>query len=354
MAGIPDMMPLSALSIPGTHNSHTHYRALPSVRCQHVDVKTQLDNGIRFLDIRLQPVHATDTTKKDLYLVHGAFPVSLTGPKYFEPVLETCYDFLVAHPSETILISLKREGIGNATDEHLAHILDKHYITPHSSKWYTAPWTPYLGAVRGKLILLRRYNTTVTASPATPTPTKPTTGIDATAWPHNATHALFPSHAPTSSTQLCLQDACDLQHPTLLPTKIAHCTAHLARAASLTHPIPGATTDATNPVPPAPLHLNFLSASNFWNKRCWPGSVARVVNRSAEEWVCGAHHLEEGAEGGGSGGRGKRRRKEGDGGTGIVVMDWVGEGAGGWDLVRLIVGCNMGVLGKVGGEEWWW
>ena len=139
MAGIPDMMPLSALSIPGTHNSHTHYRALPSVRCQHVDVKTQLDNGIRFLDIRLQPVHATDTTKKDLYLVHGAFPVSLTGPKYFEPVLETCYDFLVAHPSETILISLKREGIGNATDEHLAHILDKHYITPHSSKWYTAP-----------------------------------------------------------------------------------------------------------------------------------------------------------------------------------------------------------------------
>ena len=82
--------------------------------------------------------------------------------------------------------------------------------------------------------------------------------------------------------------------------------------------------------------------------------MARVVNRSAEEWVCGAHHLEEGAEGGGSGGRGKRRRKEGDGGTGIVVMDWVGEGVGGWDLVRLIVGCNMGVLGKVGGEEWWW
>ena len=91
MQKIPDEFPLSALSIPGTHNSHTHYRALPSVKCQCVDVKTQLERGIRFLDIRAQPAHATDAGKKDMYLVHGAFPVSLTGAKYLAPVLETCY-----------------------------------------------------------------------------------------------------------------------------------------------------------------------------------------------------------------------------------------------------------------------
>lgn len=38
-----------------------------------------------------------------------------------------------------------------------------------------------------------------------------------------------------------------------------------------------------------------------------------------------------------------REAKMGDGGTGVLVMDFVGE-SGDWDLVRLVVGANMGVL----------
>lgn len=38
--------------------------------------------------------------------------------------------------------------------------------------------------------------------------------------------------------------------------------------------------------------------------------------------------------------------KEGDGGVGVVIMDMVGEG-GDWDLVRLIISLNMGILWKV-------
>ena len=60
MKVLPDTLPLSGISIPGTHNSHTHYHALPSVRCQVLDVRTQLENGIRFLDVRVQPAHSTD------------------------------------------------------------------------------------------------------------------------------------------------------------------------------------------------------------------------------------------------------------------------------------------------------
>lgn len=60
MSKLSSSLPLSSLSIPGTHNSHTCYRALPSVRCQIVSVKDQLESGIRFLDIRVQPSHATD------------------------------------------------------------------------------------------------------------------------------------------------------------------------------------------------------------------------------------------------------------------------------------------------------
>jgi 1-phosphatidylinositol phosphodiesterase len=341
MSTLPDTLPLSAISIPGTHNSHTSYRALPSVRCQVADIKSQLEHGIRFLDIRLQPAHATDASKKDLYLVHGAFPISLTGPKYFAPVLQTCYDFLTANPSETLLISLKREGVGSATDAHLAQILEQHYLGPDSAKWHLDPSLPYLGAVRGKLVLVRRY--------ATPTPTA---GLDATPWPHNATHALFPQ---SPSPVFCLQDFCEIMVPETIPTKIQHVNEQLVRAAACHHHIPGVTTDKANPVPPGPLYLNFLSGSNFWKKACWPENIAKVVNRGMEEWLCVGHHVEEKgntstkhpeelkARGGVV-----RRRGEGDGCTGVVVMDRVGEGED-WDLVRLVVGMNVGVLGRMGG-----
>ncbi|XP_014559400.1 hypothetical protein COCVIDRAFT_92112 [Bipolaris victoriae FI3] len=322
MSTLPDNLPLSAISIPGTHNSHTHYRALPSVRCQVHDIKTQLENGIRFLDIRVQPIHATDTSKKELYLVHGAFPISLTGPKYLAPILQTCYNFLAAHPSETLLVSLKREGVGSATDDHLATILQKHYITPNSTRWYTQNKTPYLSSVRGKLILLRRY--TISPPPSN-NPNEKLAGLDATAWPHNSTHALF-SSSPTQSS-FCLQDYCEVLVPSLIPEKLHHCTEHLARAAAVTHPIPGVTTDASHPVPPAPLHLNFLSASNFWKRACWPSAIAKVVNEGVERGMF------------------RKRQENGDGSTGVVIMDCVGEN-GDWDLVRLVIGMNMGVLLK--------
>ena len=350
MKELPDNLPISAISIPGAHNSHTHYRALPSVRCQVVDIQKQLDNGVRFLDIRLQPVHATDASKKDLYLVHGAFPISLTGPKYFEPILQTCYDFLSTHPSETLIISLKREGVGSATDEHLAHILETHYIAPHASKWYTGTTIPYLGSVRGKLILLRRYTT----SPATSYK-----GLDATSWPHNATHALFPA---SSTPTFCLQDFCEVLHQNLIRTKIQHCNDHLVRAAQCHHHIPGVNTDPRNPVSPAPLYLNFLSASNFWKRSCWPQVIAREVNRRMEEWLCEGHGLEGcgvaattrfpevnvGGQDGAGEGVVRRRLRDGDAGTGVVVMDGLGEN-GDWELVRLVVGMNMGVLMKMKG-----
>jgi 1-phosphatidylinositol phosphodiesterase len=348
MSALPDTLPLSAISIPGTHNSHTSYRALPSVRCQVVNIQSQLEHGIRFLDIRLQPTHATDASKPDLYLVHGAFPISLTGPKYFAPILQTCYDFLAAHPSETLLMSLKREGVGSATDAHLAEILERHYIGPDRAKWHLDPSLPYLGAIRGKILLVRRY--------ATPTPTLPA-GLDATPWPHNTTHALFPETQPPL---FCLQDFCEIMVPETISTKIKHVNEHLVRAAACHHHIPGVTTDKANPVPPGPLYLNFLSGSNFWKKACWPENIAKVVNRGMEEWLCVGHHVQ---------GKGEastkhpdelearigvvRKRGEGDGCTGVVVMDRVGEG-GDWDMVGLVVGMNVGmnvgVLGKMGEE----
>jgi 1-phosphatidylinositol phosphodiesterase len=61
--------------------------------------------------------------------------------------------------------------------------------------------------------------------------------------------------------------------------------------------------------------------------------------------VCGSRHpdrLDEGAVG-------VRRKGNGDGSTGVVIMDHVGEG-GDWDLVRLVVEMNMGVMMKMRGQ----
>ncbi|KAH7414437.1 PLC-like phosphodiesterase [Phaeosphaeria sp. MPI-PUGE-AT-0046c] len=328
MSRIPDSTPLSVISIPGTHNSHTHYRALPSVRCQAVDIKMQLEHGIRFLDIRLQPANATSTAKKDLYLVHGAFPISLTGPKYFAPVLQTCYDFLAAHPSETILLSLKKEGIGASTDEHLALILAEHYFAPAAASWHLGTTIPSMGAVRGKLVLVRRYRS--------PEPL----GLDATSWPSSPAHALFPE-----DPMFCLQDYCDVMDPSRIKTKVQYANEHLVRAARCQY-VEGDIS--------GPLYLNYLSASNFWNKACWPEKIAGIVNRGMEEWLCVGHGLEEAParegdpghvddDSHGGSGQGKVRRKaKGDGGTGVVVMDLVGADRD-WDLVNLIVGMNLGL-----------
>lgn len=291
-------------------------------------------------------------------LVHGAFPISLTGPKYFAPLIQACYDFLDKWPSETILISLKREGIGGGTDEDLSRILATYYYSTtaedgKSEKWWLGTSIPTLGEVRGKLVLVRRYRADG----------KERVGLDATGWPNSPSHALFPGPPPKPDTKpeietgtktenppatFSLQDFCDVMHPSAISTKVRYANEHLVRAASCRY------SDGTS-VPP-PLYLNYLSASNFWNKACWPEKIAAVLNRSMEEWLCVGHGLEDAPAGtgepghvddDGAGGKGRgrvRRKARGDGGTGVVVMDFVGEG-GDWEVVRLVVGMNFMNLG---------
>merc|ERR1712000_398619 len=145
--------PLQILSIPGTHNAPTCYKALPSVRCQAVGVPEQLNNGIRFLDIRVSAEPESDT----LTLVHSAFPISLTGNKYFGDMCNDIYEFLEKNPSETVIMSVKREGTGKGNDEQMGKHLKKAYVDKKRDRWWTEPRVPKLGEARGKIILMRRF-----------------------------------------------------------------------------------------------------------------------------------------------------------------------------------------------------
>ena len=313
MKNFRDSTPLSALSIPGTHNSPTHHKALPSVRCQAVLPREQLDNGVRFFDVRVQP--EGDASNPSLVLVHGVFPISLTGPKYFRQLLDDVYSFLAENSSETVIMSLKREGTGSSTDRDLARILHEHYTKgADAGKWWVDPAMPTLGRARGRVVLLRRFGV----------PDEYHRehdgrgwGMDAECWADNT--------ANDTHGCVCVQDFYEVLETENIEKKLGYVRDHCKRAGEQLAPLPGLNTDTKNPVPGGPFYINFLSASNFWKKGCWPEKIAQKLNPGIIRWLCCEHCRDE--------------KATGDAGTGIIVMDWVGA-CGDWDLVRCVVGMN--------------
>ncbi len=321
MKELRDETPLSALSIPGTHNSPTYHRALPSVRCQAVSPREQLENGIRFFDIRVQPEDPDDLSKEGLLLVHSVFPVSLSGNKYFRDLVNDVFAFLDRNPSETVIISVKREGTGNATDQQLSRILRNHYAGD-VNHWFTAPRIPTLGEARHKIVLIRRFaledglrNEWEGAGWC----------IDASTWADNTPNATAPSG------DIVVQDFYEVMDTENIDKKLEYATAHLERAGDVEWVLPGVTTQADQPPPKQPFYINFLSASNFWKVGCWPEKIAAKLNPAVVDFLCRRHNETEALGG--------LNNKVGDGSTGIVVCDWVGH-EGDWDLVRCIVGMN--------------
>lgn len=344
MATVDGAWPLSSLSLPGTHNSPAFHYALPSVRCQAVDVREQLDNGVRFLDVRVS-VNPPKQPHADprLSLVHSVFPVGLLGSHLFSELYEAVCGFLDANPTETVLISIKREGTGKGTDADLAHQLVNHYTggpadltkekpADHSAKqpgqpepwrWYTESRIPSLDEARGKIVLIRRFHT----------PDEDTFkqlhggsgwGLDGSSWPDNCEDGLC------GSGPIRLQDFYDVLQTPSIDTKITYVRGLLAKSASETYSKIGGlhALGGAPPPPMPPLFINFLTGSNFFNARCWPENVAARVNPSVIEYLC-VHHSEAAGD----------NAVAGDGSTGIVVTDWVGH-RGDWDLLRCIVAWN--------------
>jgi 1-phosphatidylinositol phosphodiesterase len=317
MSKLKDDTPLSALSIPGTHNSPTYHVALPSVRCQSVSVKEQLENGVRFLDIRVQPESSSDLTKDGLILVHSAFPVALTGTRYFRILMDKVFAFLDANPTETVIISVKREGIGRATDQHLSKILHTHYTTD-PNRWFTENRLPTLGETRNKVVLIRRFAIDDSLKGEN---NGAGWAIDAESWPDNCTDGIC------CSGEIRVQDFYEVEESVNIDKKIAYSTDHLERSAQNVCPLPGGEKTVEVETAKQPFFVNFLSASNFWRANCWPDKIAEKVNPSIIDHLCRKHN------------ESNTGKPVGDGSTGIVVCDWVGH-AGDWDLVRCIVGMN--------------
>ena len=166
MEGQDDATFLSEISIPGTHDSGARHEPIAgTAKCQNLTIAEQLNNGIRFLDIRCRHIDNA------FAIHHGSIYQNLN----FDDVLNACFTFLGSHPSETIIMSVKEEydssNISRSFEETFLS-----YYGKNPAGWHLGSSIPALGDVRGKIVLLRRFG--ATALPM---------GIPATSWADNAT-----------------------------------------------------------------------------------------------------------------------------------------------------------------------
>ncbi|MBB3229067.1 hypothetical protein FHW69_003716 [Luteibacter sp. Sphag1AF] len=169
MSSIEDSHLLSELTLPGTHDSLSYWISKRKrqtgeewAQTQSLTLFEQLDRGIRFLDIRCRL-----TGPNTLTGCHGTIMFPIT----FSEIVTDCANWLTSHPSECIVLSLKNEekkpaaqtmgAFAQAAAANLGAI---------PSLLHPADDLPRLSDVRGRLILLRRFDA-------------PPLGIDATHWP---------------------------------------------------------------------------------------------------------------------------------------------------------------------------
>ncbi|KAH6605368.1 1-phosphatidylinositol phosphodiesterase precursor [Trichoderma cornu-damae] len=159
MAGIPDDVRITSLSIPGTHDTMTYNIASEQLQCQNWNLSAQLSSGLRYLDIRAR------LRDDELHIYHAN---GYTGFSY-EQVLLDVFSFLDANPSEAVIMRLKEEGDGIGTNNTISFEDAFHYH--HFSSPVTAPGSarhlhrydvadplPTLGALRSKILVLQNFD----------------------------------------------------------------------------------------------------------------------------------------------------------------------------------------------------
>ena len=170
MSALPSASLISAFSIPGTHDS-TAISSTPTVGCQTMSITTQLNDGIRYLDLRCGLVGNV------LIMFHGPYPIN---PPTFLPlasVVSSIETWLVAHPSEAVIVQIKQDN--DPIDSTISFATAVYNLIQKSAGfWILGDTIPTLQTVRGRIQLVRRYSVNTAAGEAS-------IGIDLTQWPDN-------------------------------------------------------------------------------------------------------------------------------------------------------------------------
>ncbi|WP_163397307.1 phosphatidylinositol-specific phospholipase C [Flavobacterium fluviatile] len=164
MGALDENLALTALTIPGTHDSGARFETFSGTAiCQKLSIDDQLKAGVRYLDIRGR--HYNNTFE----IHHGVVYQNIN----FTAVLNSCKAFLAQHPSETIIMSLKEEHTASGNNRSYEATFDS-YVQQNTALWYLGNTMPTIKVARGKIVLVRRFAATTSK------------GIDATNWADNA------------------------------------------------------------------------------------------------------------------------------------------------------------------------
>ena len=169
MGALDDGVSITSLTLPGTHDSAARHEPVSgTAKCQDLSIADQLGAGVRYLDLRCR--HYNDTCE----LHHGPVYQQLN----LDDVLGAVWTFLHAHPTEALLVSVKEEYTP-ANDTRSFEQTFAAYVQKNAGGWYLGATVPDLGAVRGKVVLVRRFAATTTPL-----------GLDATHWADDATFTI--------------------------------------------------------------------------------------------------------------------------------------------------------------------
>lgn len=150
MQNMEDDRLVCKMSIPGTHDTGA-WTGIVWVKTQDKDIKGQLESGIRFFDIRL--VLDGDVLK----LCHDRFVFDRT---FHKDVLRATADFLREHPSETVIMTIKRDydydhDGGDKYRKAVSNVLKADpYVTPYIAGAFSPDLT--MGDLRGKMLIVSR------------------------------------------------------------------------------------------------------------------------------------------------------------------------------------------------------
>ena len=159
MADIDGETMLSAISIPGTHDTCTQYVGLRYIfQCQNTSVAEQLEDGYRYMDMRL--VLDGEGEEQTLILKHNFSKCKKNGSLFakaltLSDVLRDVYAFLEENPTETVIMCMKAEN-GKDDVAEVQKLLYKQ-IDANADMWYLANEIPTLDEVRGKIVLATRF-----------------------------------------------------------------------------------------------------------------------------------------------------------------------------------------------------
>ena len=163
MRYLPNDRLLSEMSIPGTHdtmaNDHGDPLSIYS-KTQTMSLKTQLESGIRVLDIRAHNQWDNKARKYYFQIKHGSED---TGHVFDEDVMDVINEFLTDHDGETVLMRIAMEDHGSvyASDPDYdpdaaawVSTYDTYMKDVGQKVWNGSDANPTLNDVRGKIVIL--------------------------------------------------------------------------------------------------------------------------------------------------------------------------------------------------------